>query len=142
LFLDLGAPGCERLIRRAFASDELFSLLEAIFSSKDEVDKIRCLFGDDAQAFVDVMDEALDMPNLSPWTRNKCLKSLCRTCGRCALLPRALKIPICYDRTCVPIYRGGFGDVWKGSYYGQDVAVKVIRTHSNSDLQKIIRVSC
>jgi hypothetical protein len=141
LFLDLGAPGCERLIRRAFASDELFSLLEAIFSSKDEVDKIRCLRGEEAQAFVNVMYEALGRLDLSMWTRKPCVKSLYRTCGRCALLPKALIIPVCYDRSGVPIYSGGFGDVWKGKHRGQDVAVKVLKTYSNSDLQRITRVS-
>jgi hypothetical protein len=113
-----------------------------IFSSKDESDAIRCLLGDDAQAFIDVMDGALDRPDLPPWTRKKCLKSLYRTCGRNALLPRTLKIPICYDQTSDALYRGGFADVWKGRHGGRDVAVKVIRTYSNSDLQKIIGVSC
>jgi hypothetical protein len=32
--------------------------------------------------------------------------------------------------------------VWKGEYSGRDVAIKVIRTYSNSDLQRIIGVSC
>ena len=32
--------------------------------------------------------------------------------------------------------------MWKGEYNGRDVAVKVIRTYSNSDLQKIIGVGC
>ena len=40
-----------------------------------------------------------------------------------------------------PLYRGGYADVWKGEHCGRDVAVKVIRTYSNSDLQKIIGVS-
>jgi len=40
------------------------------------------------------------------------------------------------------LYRGGFADVWKGKYRGRDVAVKVIRTYSTSDLQKVIGVSC
>ena len=79
------------------------------------------------------------MPDLSPRTRKKCLKSLYRTCGRHALLPRVLKIPVCYGG--VALYRGGFADVWKGEHCGRDVAVKVIRTYSNSDLQKIIGVS-
>ena len=81
------------------------------------------------------------MPELSPGTRKKCLKLLYKTCGRHALLPRALKIPSCYDRTSVALFRGGFADVWKGEHRGRDVAVKVIRTYSNSDLQKIIGVS-
>jgi hypothetical protein len=142
LFLNFITPACGRLISRGFVPDELPSLIETIFSSKDESDAIRCLLGDDAQDFIDVIDEALDGPDLLPDTRKKCLKSLYRTCGRHALLPRALKIPACYDRTSVASFRGGFADVWKGEHRGQDVAVKVIRTYSNSNLQKIIGVSC
>jgi hypothetical protein len=87
------------------------------------------------------IDQALDMPGLLPWVRQKCLKLSYRMCGRHVLLPRALKIPVSYDRTGVALYRGGFGDVWKGKHCGRDVAVKVIRTYSNSDLQRIIGVS-
>jgi hypothetical protein len=112
-----------------------------IFSSKDESDAIHCLLGDDAQAFIDVIDQALDGPDLPPLTRKKCLKSLYRTCGRNALLPTALKIPICYDRTGNALYSGGYADVWKGKHCGRDVGVKVIRMYSNCDLQKIIGVS-
>jgi len=32
--------------------------------------------------------------------------------------------------------------VWKGKHCGRDVAVKVMRTFSNIDLQKIIGVGC
>lgn len=32
--------------------------------------------------------------------------------------------------------------MWKGEYDGQDVAVKVIRTYSNRELQKMIKVGC
>jgi len=41
----------------------------------------------------------------------------------------------------VALYHGGFGDVWKCEYQGQDVAVKVLRRYVYSDLQKITRVS-
>jgi len=57
-FLNPNAPACERLIRRAFALHELPSLIEAISSGEDESDTIRCLRGDDAQTFIDVIDEA------------------------------------------------------------------------------------
>ena len=56
--LDPNIPACGRLVRRAFALHELPSLIEVIFSSQDESDTIRRLLGGDAQAFVDVMDEA------------------------------------------------------------------------------------
>jgi hypothetical protein len=51
-------PACERLIRRWFSPHELPSLVEAIFSSNGAGDTIRSLVGDDAQTFVDVIDEA------------------------------------------------------------------------------------
>jgi hypothetical protein len=82
------------------------------------------------------------MPELSPKIRKMCLKSLYRTCGHNALLPRALKVPICYDRTGTPLYSGGFADVWRGQHCGRDVAVKVIRTYSSIGLQKVFGVSC
>ena len=132
-----------------------------IFSSRNEGDTIRRLLGDDAQAFVDVMyearststhhrepvlltrsnDQALDRPDLSPGTRENCLKSLHRTCGRRALLPTVLKIPVPFERTGDALFRGGFADVWKGKHCGRDVAVKVIRIYSNSDLERVVGVS-
>ena len=81
------------------------------------------------------------MPRLSLWARVKCLRRLYRTCGRHGLLPKALKIPICYDRTGPPLCSGGNADVWKSEYCGRDVAVKVIRTYAKSNLQKMLGVS-
>ena len=57
-FLNLDAPACGHLIRREFAPHALPSLIEAIFTSKDVDDTIRSLLRDDAQTFVDVIDEA------------------------------------------------------------------------------------
>lgn len=134
---------------------------------KDVDDVIRCLPREDAQTFIDVVDEvrctstqhrrsthpaksvlthsvnqALEMPDLSPWARNQCLRPLYRTCGRHALLPKTMEISVCYDRTSDTLYSGGYADVWKGQYHGRDVAVKVIRTYSSSNLEKVIGVSC
>ena len=155
-----------RLIRREFVSYELPSLIEDILVCKDVVNTLRCLSRDDAQTFIDVVNEArctlirrrgsiyptgsiltyfiiqaLDMPELSPWAQTQCLRPLYRTCGRYALLPKAMEIPTCYDPTGNALYSGGCADVWKGQYLGRDVAVKVIRTFSNSNLAKVVGVS-
>ena len=87
------------------------------------------------------VDQALDRPDLSPRTRENCLRTLCKICGRHALLPSSLKAPISFERTGDVVYRGGFADVWKGEHRGQDVAVKVIRIYSDSELQRVIGVS-
>ena len=58
LLLNFNTPACWRLSKRAFTPDELLPLIETIFSSTDEGDLVRCLRGDDAQTFIDVIDEA------------------------------------------------------------------------------------
>ena len=40
-----------------------------------------------------------------------------------------------------PLYRGGFGDVWKREYCGQEVVVKVLRTPYNKGSRDIVGVS-
>lgn len=85
--------------------------------------------------------QALDFPNFQQRFRNKCLGALCKLCGYRALLPRSLQIPVCYNRSENPLYRGGFADVWKGEHQGRKVAVKVLRVYSTSDFFKITSVS-
>ncbi|KAF9644869.1 kinase-like protein [Thelephora ganbajun] len=103
---------------------------------------VHSLGGDDAQTFADVIDEALETFDFSPRTRKKYLKALYRTCGRNAILPKSLRIPLCYDRQGIALFQGGFADVWKGKHCGRDVAVKVIRAHSYKDLQRMVGRFC
>lgn len=155
----------ERLIRNEFSPHELPSLIVAIFAWEGVGDTIRSLRKESAQVFVDIIHEArysssvvtnlleksllthfvgqaLDRRDFSPLVREKCLRRLYRTCGCYAILPTALKISVRCDRSDNALYRGGYADVWKGEYHGRDVAVKVVRAYSNSDSQKLFRVSC
>ena len=69
------------------------------------------------------------------------MKSLYKTCARHSLLPRSLQITACYNPAATPHSHGGFADVWKGEYDGLEVGVKVLRTSSMSDFEKITHVS-
>ena len=86
------------------------------------------------------IDQALDDIDLSPSIRNKYMRSLYKMCARHTLFPTSLRITLRDDPTEVVLFRGGFGDVSKRIYQGREVAVKTLRTYSNSDLQTIIRV--
>ena len=157
---------CERVIKRSFSPTEFPSLVEVIFPHQDRGDVIRSLFEDNVQAFVDVLDEArLPFPaaigrlgllkftvvysvpqalvvlELPLAVRKKCIKILYTTCRDRALIPRAMNVSVRYDPAKPPLYRGGFGDVWKGEYCGREVAIKVIKTYSNTELQKVRGVS-
>jgi len=58
------------------------------------------------------------------------------------LLPGPFQIPLCFDESNgYPLYSGGYADVWMGKHQGCEVAVKVLRVYSASDLDKITSVS-
>ena len=46
-------------MRRSLSTDERVSLIMRIFSDPDEAEAAKRLCGDDAQSFVDVLDEVL-----------------------------------------------------------------------------------
>jgi len=74
--------------------------------------------------------------------RRRCLRYLYKTCGRQALLPRQLSIPLCYDPNGIPFCSGGFADVWEGQHDGQEVAAKVLRVYPGSDLERVKKSFC
>lgn len=57
ILIEPNAPACKRVISRAFSAHEVISLIEAIFTNKEEVRMIRGLSGDAAQTFIDVVHE-------------------------------------------------------------------------------------
>ena len=75
--------------------------------------------------------EKLD--DLPPEIRRECLRSSYKICGREALLPKSLPIPLCYNPLDTPQTRGGLTDVWKGEYKGQEVAAKALRVYKTGD---------
>ena len=154
----------ERLVRNAFSPSELPALIDAILLNKEEGQRIRLLSVDDAQVFIDAVDKVhftfarhnyfrieihidvfceqmLRLPDLSFQTQKQCLKLMYRMCGHYALLPTALEVSAKYNQNGIAPFRGGYGDVWKGECCGRNVAVKVIRTYSNRELQKVVNVS-
>ena len=54
-----GTPAWKRLADHSLTSDERISLITAIFFDRSEIEVVGRLRGDDAQSFVDVMDQVL-----------------------------------------------------------------------------------
>ena len=52
-----GIPAWRRLINRLLTKDERIPLITDIFSDYDELEDVKRLHRDDAQSFVDVIDE-------------------------------------------------------------------------------------
>ena len=68
------------------------------------------------------------------------MKSLSKMCAGRAVLPRSLHFKTPEDPTTIVLRHGGFADVSKLEHRGQAVAVKVLRPHSNSNLQEMTNV--
>ena len=51
-----------------------------------------------------------------------------------------MQIPLHYNRSDPPRYRGGYADVWKGEHQGCPVAVKVLWFCEKDELSKIVKV--
>ena len=51
------SPWWERLIDPTISTTERVNLLTAIFSDRDEANEFKSISGDDAQAFIDTIDE-------------------------------------------------------------------------------------
>ena len=64
-------------------TDERVSLITAIFSDRNEIDVVKRLRGDDAQSFVDVMDEVLPLSFISEERAHRAELKLSRPAGRC-----------------------------------------------------------
>jgi hypothetical protein len=54
-----GIPAWKRLIDHSLTPDGRISLIKNIFSDRDEIEAVQQLSGDDAQSFVEVIDEVL-----------------------------------------------------------------------------------
>ena len=52
-----GTPAWKRLIDRSLTLDKRISLVMVIFSDRYAIEAVERLHGDDAQSFVDVMDQ-------------------------------------------------------------------------------------
>jgi hypothetical protein len=86
LHLDFDASACKRLITHDFSQTEVIPLIGEIFTSQDEVKMIGYLRGDDAQTFIDIMDEVWLYTHSSPSSVLIILFSLLR---------RILSVTIC-----------------------------------------------
>ena len=69
------------------------------------------------------------------------MRTLYRISGHQALIPTSLVVPLCYNPSATAQCHGGFGDVWRGQYNGQEVAAKALRVSLSTDFKPTRKVS-
>jgi hypothetical protein len=77
---------------------------------------------------------------MAPQHKARHVKALLRLSRASGLYPESLALRG-IEIEAQPIDRGGYGDVFKGVYHGQQVAVKALRIYQTSDLVKLLKVA-
>ena len=133
------------------------AVLTAVLRSTAEVERIQELGEQEFQIVIDVLGQVKPLPIHRSWSsvrshtthqyvrtgdvmngsRKKCFKFLCRICATRGVLPKLYTLKVDdLQRSEVPDYSGGFGEVWRGRYNGTIVAVKKLRGVTASQLEK------
>ncbi|KAG6906988.1 hypothetical protein DXG01_011064 [Tephrocybe rancida] len=119
--------------------DVICARLYGVLKDKERYRHLVHLQGDDAQALLDLIQILLDLPSLDRIFRGPFLNTILRLSRRSKLFPGRLWQKRVALEGSEPIAAGKFGDVWKATFCGQAVAVKVLKIYQRSNLEKHIK---
>lgn len=151
----------QEFISLEVTSTTLVPALKALLGSREDLEAICGLTGPEAQKVVDSINEvhnsnlvvrkltdvcytvaqAIDSPQLTEKLRTGALRTLCKLCGSCQLLPTDCVLGEELVEMGTRVGSGGFADVWQGTCGGMQVAVKRLRVGEKGDSTKLYKVS-
>ncbi|KAJ7113462.1 hypothetical protein C8R44DRAFT_710619 [Mycena epipterygia] len=91
----------------------------------------------EAQQFLDLLQDLLDHDSLSV-VRPLLFKALLRLSRTSGLHPKCFTLTG-LQKIGEQMAAGGFGDIWKGLFHGQNVSVKVMRLFEDSDVAAVLK---
>ena len=81
------------------------------------------------------------MPSLNPIYKSSFLNAMLRLARKSGIYPKNLVQNSVTFQGSNPLTAGRFGDVWKGTFQGQDVAIKILRLYTvKSDASQHVKV--
>ena len=80
------------------------------------------------------------MPSLDPIYKGPFLNAMLRLSSRSSIYPKTLVQNSVTVQGPNPLTAGQFGDVWKGTFQDQQVAIKVLRLYVTSDVSQHVKV--
>ena len=80
------------------------------------------------------------MPSLDPIYKSPFLNAMLRLSTKSRIYPKILVQNSVTIHGSNPLTAGQFGDVWKGTFRGQQVAIKILRLYVTSDVSQYLKV--
>jgi len=80
------------------------------------------------------------MPSLDPIYRSPFLNAMLRLSSKSGIYPKILIQNSVTIESSNPLTVGYFGDMWKGTFQGQQVAIKILRPHTTPDPSQHVKV--
>lgn len=75
-------------------------------------------------------------------TKNKLHRALRKTCAEVGILPSSYNLDNnqIQKANAVPFASGGYSDVWRGSYKGENVSIKAFRVYTTDNIKQLTKV--
>ncbi|KAG6896478.1 hypothetical protein C0992_008014 [Termitomyces sp. T32_za158] len=118
--------------------------LVLIFRDLEKYRKFLSYRDEAAKDLLDLLQKLLDHASLEPRFRLILYVALVRLCRKSELYPRCFSLTDITVDSLYPLFRGGFGDIYKGQYNGRAVCVKAVQLYQQSNrsaLEKVVLVS-
>ena len=80
------------------------------------------------------------MPSLDSMYKSPFLNAMLRLSSRSGIYPKVLVQNSVTIEGSYPLTAGQFGDVWKGTFQGQQVAIKILKLYVTSDVFQHVKV--
>ncbi|KAF8077682.1 kinase-like domain-containing protein [Lyophyllum atratum] len=130
------------LIREAIQADEdaIAGVLEGLLSSDPDTQAILALRGDDAHSFLNLLQIILAKGQLNTYeVGRKARRLLVKLSETSEIIPASVLIRGLTLIDNQPVSGGGFADIYRATYRGQEVALKHLRVRQDQDSQRIRR---
>ncbi|KAG6910301.1 hypothetical protein DXG01_011698 [Tephrocybe rancida] len=130
------------LVRECIQADEdaIAGVLEGVISSEPDAQTILALRGDAAHSFLNLLQIVLSKGQLNTSeVGRKARRLLVKLSERSEIIPASVLIRGLTLTDNQPVSGGGFADIYRAMYRGQEVALKHLRVRQDQDSQRIRR---
>ncbi|EGO26974.1 hypothetical protein SERLADRAFT_448085 [Serpula lacrymans var. lacrymans S7.9] len=94
---------------------------------------------DEAHSLVNLLQAILDYASLSPSLKRRFTSALIRLSSKSGRFPDCMVLEEVTRLGEDPVAAGSFGEVWKGSFYSEVIAMKVLKVYERSNVKELLK---